>query len=183
MNRQWVVTLQDLPEAGQKWSADVPAALLEDAGHGAVDALTSLDADVHWQAELVHCGDVYRLHGHWQMHMKRHCSRCTDEFIWHQPGTTERCFRLVGSVAANHAPDDATGNGSYDVITPPGSLDLVDVLREDIWLAWKPDVVCSEDCRGLCPHCGCNLNRATCTCAREGGDHPFAALHKLKFNE
>ncbi|MFQ5581461.1 MAG: DUF177 domain-containing protein [Mariprofundaceae bacterium] len=182
MHRQWVVTLQNLPEAGQKWSADMPADLLENTGVGAVDALSGLDADVHWEAELVPNGDMYRLNGCWHMSMKRHCSRCSGDFIWHQDGLTERCFHMVGSSGVQHVSDDEAGDGGYDVIAPPGNLDLVDVLREDVWLAWKPDVICSEDCKGLCPQCGCNLNKVSCACAQEAGDHPFAALRGLKLN-
>ena len=51
---------------------------------------------------------------------------------------------------------------------------LVDVLMVPL----KP--LCQEDCRGLCPICGANLNRETCSCQAEKSDSPFAALAKLK---
>lgn len=43
-------------------------------------------------------------------------------------------------------------------------LDLTEVLREDILLAFPQAWVCRADCRGLCPQCGCNLNRDRCRC-------------------
>jgi uncharacterized protein len=178
LHRQWIVTLQDLPEAGRRWSTEVPAALLKDAGSGEVEALTGLVSDVHWDAELVCKGGVYRLCGHWQTSMLRHCSRCTDEFVWQLDGVMDRSFR-VGGRDGMERPEDLTA-GECDYMAPPGTVNLIDVLREDVWLAWKPDVVCSANCKGLCPQCGCNLNKATCACEQESNDHPFAALRRMK---
>ena len=51
-------------------------------------------------------------------------------------------------------------------------------------------VLCQPDCKGLCPHCGANLNRETCDCAVRAeeervmsDDNPFAALKNLTFDE
>jgi uncharacterized protein len=43
-------------------------------------------------------------------------------------------------------------------------LDLSEVLRQDVLLELPVHVVCREDCRGLCPECGANLNETTCDC-------------------
>lgn len=43
-------------------------------------------------------------------------------------------------------------------------LDLSEVLRQDVMLELPPHVLCKEDCRGLCPECGTNLNEASCDC-------------------
>jgi uncharacterized protein len=43
-------------------------------------------------------------------------------------------------------------------------LDLSEVLRQDVLLELPPHVLCKEDCRGLCPECGTNLNEASCEC-------------------
>ena len=68
------------------------------------------------------------------------------------------------------------------LLAPPGRLNLVDVLREDIWLAWPRDAVCRPDCKGLCPICGANRNQGECRCERGDADHPFAALGRIKFD-
>jgi uncharacterized protein len=44
------------------------------------------------------------------------------------------------------------------------TLDLTDEVRETIILAFPNYPVCQESCRGLCPVCGVNLNRAKCGC-------------------
>ena len=43
-------------------------------------------------------------------------------------------------------------------------LDLTEVLRQDVLLELPAHVLCKEDCRGLCPECGTNLNEASCDC-------------------
>ena len=56
---------------------------------------------------------------------------------------------------------------------------LEDVLREQVLLAMPVKLVCREDCKGLCPHCGTNLNETTCKC-EQPGDPRWAALSELK---
>lgn len=46
-------------------------------------------------------------------------------------------------------------------------LDLAEVLRQDVLLTMPLNVLCRDDCRGLCPMCGQNLNQASCTCQAE----------------
>jgi uncharacterized protein len=40
--------------------------------------------------------------------------------------------------------------------------------------------LCSEDCKGLCPSCGKNLNDGPCNCAEEIIDPRWELLQKLK---
>jgi uncharacterized protein len=57
-------------------------------------------------------------------------------------------------------------------------VDLAPYVHEAIVLSAPMVVVCREDCRGLCPSCGVNLNRETCTC-RPNADPRWDALRKL----
>ena len=40
--------------------------------------------------------------------------------------------------------------------------------------------LCADDCKGLCPVCGKNLNRETCDCNRTWDDPRMAALRELR---
>lgn len=44
------------------------------------------------------------------------------------------------------------------------SLDPTGPIREELIEALAPNPVCSEDCKGLCPGCGANLNTEPCRC-------------------
>jgi uncharacterized protein len=59
-------------------------------------------------------------------------------------------------------------------------LDLSEVLRQDVLLALPMHVLCSEECRGLCPVCGQNLNQGSCSCTPEPDARWAALLDLLK---
>ncbi len=58
-------------------------------------------------------------------------------------------------------------------------IDIADLVRESLILAEPLKSVCSETCRGLCPHCGINLNTAQCDCQGKLIDPRLAVLQKL----
>ncbi|HXH64302.1 MAG TPA: DUF177 domain-containing protein [Mariprofundaceae bacterium] len=173
MRRQWVIVLQDVPETGMHWDGPIPADAMQDPSLGEVAPLASMRSDLDWKGDLARKGDVYRLHGHWHFRVERQCSRCNEPFELEMDGDTDCDFRLGTGVRD----EDASL-----LLPPPGEVNLVDVLREDVWLAWPQDVVCREDCLGLCPVCGCNRNQGGCQCHQMDKGHPFAALGKIKFD-
>ena len=59
-------------------------------------------------------------------------------------------------------------------------VDLTANLREDIILELPQRVLCTKDCKGLCPHCGKDLNKGSCRCKRSEGDLRWHALDGLK---
>ncbi len=61
-------------------------------------------------------------------------------------------------------------------------LDLADAVREQVLLRVPQYVLCREECRGLCPRCGADLNDAPCGCGPEEEDSPWVALKTIKFD-
>lgn len=59
-------------------------------------------------------------------------------------------------------------------------LDLAEVAREQILLNLPEQVLCREDCKGICPTCGTDLNESECRCGEEDIDPRWAALKNLK---
>ncbi len=59
-------------------------------------------------------------------------------------------------------------------------LDLAGPLREQFLLSVPEYPVCREDCRGLCPGCGANLNVEACRCSGESSDPRWAPLRALR---
>src|SRR5688572_28616114 len=59
-------------------------------------------------------------------------------------------------------------------------LDLSDAIREQVVLAVLQYGMCTEDCRGLCPHCGINLNQEQCDCTSSARDPRWSVLRALK---
>ncbi|MFQ5791837.1 MAG: DUF177 domain-containing protein [Acidobacteriota bacterium] len=58
-------------------------------------------------------------------------------------------------------------------------IDLRLLIWEQIYLALPMKPLCKQDCRGLCPHCGTNLNLEACRCVEETADPRLAILKTL----
>jgi uncharacterized protein len=58
-------------------------------------------------------------------------------------------------------------------------IDLNQMIWEQVYLALPMKPLCNEDCRGLCPQCGTNLNLSMCSCERETVDPRLATLKTL----
>lgn len=59
------------------------------------------------------------------------------------------------------------------------SVEVEDILIPELLLQVDRAYLCKEDCKGLCPHCGCDLNETTCSCESKQMDPRFAALAAL----
>ena len=62
------------------------------------------------------------------------------------------------------------------IVIVKNQLDLVETIKEEIIVSLPTQVLCSEDCKGLCPVCGINLNYETCSCEDEKIDPRFEIL-------
>ncbi|MGQ0562116.1 MAG: YceD family protein [Gemmatimonadota bacterium] len=76
-------------------------------------------------------------------------------------------------------PVDAEAEEIYPLPARGQELDLSGALREHLLLAVPEFVECQDACKGLCPHCGVNLNETTCSCERTQTDDRWAALRQL----
>nr|WP_290668275.1 DUF177 domain-containing protein [Ardenticatena sp.] len=65
------------------------------------------------------------------------------------------------------------------LISEKNLLDLTEVVRQLFLLAMPHMPVCTTSCRGLCPHCGQNLNQGQCTCHDDEIDPRWAMLRSL----
>jgi uncharacterized protein len=58
-------------------------------------------------------------------------------------------------------------------------VDLFQILYQQVLLLVPKKHVCSEECQGLCPTCGVNLNTDSCTCTKDLKSSPFDVLKDL----
>ena len=67
-----------------------------------------------------------------------------------------------------------------------GKFDAAGPIEAALVYATPFVILCKEDCKGLCPTCGADLNEGPCACDSSDDidpDNPFAVLKNLKFNE
>jgi uncharacterized protein len=129
----------------------------------------------------------FRLKGHVRATLALTCGRCAEPF--ELPVDTEIDLTYVpqpqaqpsGHVSAK-AVDPEIELSAEDLTTAyyrDHVLDFAEMLREQFYLALPMRPLCREDCKGLCPHCGTNLNIATCDCDVRWQDPRLAGLQSL----
>jgi uncharacterized protein len=106
------------------------------------------------------------------------CSRCAEEFDL----PSHRSFRYVlAPKAMNDKNDLALRAEDLEFSFYQGDeIDLTPLIREQVLLALAERPLCREECRGLCPQCGANLNEGDCRCIVSGLDPRLAVLRNLK---
>ena len=100
---------------------------------------------------------------------KAECNRCLAEI---HEWKTERYEHLL-LLSEDDVPDD-----TYVRVTEE-AIELSELLREDIILNLPTVLLCREDCKGLCPKCGQNLNDGPCGCKEDSVDPRLEILKTL----
>ena len=93
------------------------------------------------------------------------CGRCLEPVPGHLSTHFTILYRPVAKRPAYLEAEDETGLGYYE----SGIIAVGEDVRRYLLLELPLWPVCSQDCLGLCPHCGINMNRESCNCAAEHG--------------
>jgi uncharacterized protein len=96
------------------------------------------------------------------------CSRCLEE--------TD--YVVAGEIKRSIVKDGNDGDDGI-VVVESTVIDLYDVIYNDIVLNLPGQVICDDECKGLCPDCGINLNSGDCKCSQEVIDPRLAKLKNL----
>jgi uncharacterized protein len=104
--------------------------------------------------------------------LKLHCDRCLDVF--------NRDFHFAfEQILVTELNSD---NDEY-IVVEDNRLDLDELCISDILLNLPSKLLCSSDCKGLCPKCGVNLNHQSCLCKKNEVDPRLAVLSQLLVDE
>ncbi len=106
------------------------------------------------------------------------CDRCLSEFNY----PIKHKFDLILKPAAslNIEGEKELGEEDMEVSFYEGEwISFYQILREEVLLSIPYKKLCREDCKGICPICGKDLNKGSCNCRRERKNSPFAILKEL----
>ena len=130
--------------------------------------------------------DVYRLEGRVQATLSLPCARCAEPFDFAVDAPVDLRFVPATAEPGSGSNDDEEDGGREIAPDDPSlmtyeapRIDLVQVVREQCYLAVPMKPLCRPDCQGLCPQCGVNRNVATCTCENRWEDPRLAGLKSL----
>ncbi len=102
------------------------------------------------------------------------CDRCATEVVEKLSIPMEHTFVTELN---NEENDDL-----YQVV-PNRKVDLDALATEDVFLSIPTKVLCKEDCKGICPQCGKNLNEGPCDCTKPVDPRLAGLLSLLEDNE
>ena len=123
-------------------------------------------------------GDAFRVTGRAVARLELDCSRCVEPFD--VPVDARFELRYVPASTNTGADDrEITEDDLTTAFYREGTLDVIEMLREQFQLALPMKPLCAEACRGLCANCGTNLNHASCGCTRAWEDPRLAPLKGL----
>jgi uncharacterized protein len=120
-----------------------------------------------------------RVKGKLATRLETNCARCLDPLTQDLKREFDLLYRPQGADAGRDelSVTDAEAEISY---YEGEGISLDDVVREQILLAVPVKVTCRADCKGLCPHCGKNLNQEICSCAVNEEEPRWAALKEIR---
>jgi uncharacterized protein len=170
------ITLQELELRTVRFDVAIPAGEIEyDQQFSQKSSLVAQGV-----AELVNqtLGEV-RVRGSLSVTIEAACDRCleTTEF------PVAKKFELFYQPASEY-----TGGGEEELEEVESEvayyegdrLDLNEILREVVLLALPMQMVCREDCQGICPSCGKNRNQYLCDCQSEASDDRWHKLREIR---
>ncbi len=102
------------------------------------------------------------------------CDRCLSPF---ERVFAEDCLWIFTQEPELHEQDQ---EDVYPLARGQMEIDIAREVRETLIVILPIKMLCSEECKGLCPRCGANLNFETCTCSFEEIDPRWAKLAKFR---
>ncbi|MBX5436265.1 MAG: DUF177 domain-containing protein [Alicyclobacillaceae bacterium] len=130
-----------------------------------VESLQPVQSDL--TAELA--GHLCQVHGTVHTVVRYLCARCLEAYDAPLTAEFDESFTDI--------PEQATD----EVHPAEGGVAVLDpFVAEAVQLALVYRPLCRDDCRGLCPVCGCNRNQQVCDCELRSLDPRWAALAQLR---
>ena len=135
---------------------------------------------------LKRSGDRVLVNGSIRVALVFYCDRCLEKFTSPQGLDFQLVLEVTGPEGDFSDRQDVEiefDSGQIEVLAFDGhSIDLGELLYQQMILAVPQKNLCRFDCRGICEHCGTNLNSQPCSCSGEVAMSPFAALNQLLKN-
>ena len=149
------------------------------------DVVQRTPAHAQGQADLVEevegqkrVADI-RLRGSLATSIETPCARCVDPVQYDVKSDFDLLYRPIN--ADSHPEEASISEAETEISFYQGEgIELEDVLKEQVLLSLPAKMLCREDCKGLCPQCGKNLNQGSCQCETKISDLRWAALEGIK---
>lgn len=130
-----------------------------------------LTEPVKLTGQIVNIGGSLELEAEGRANLSLTCDRCVESFETEIPFQIQERFKKEDNTGEEENPDITILEGT--------SIDLAELAYDALVLSIPTKVLCKEDCKGICPICGQNLNLGVCDCDDRPTDPRFDVLDKL----
>jgi uncharacterized protein len=147
---------------------------------------TPVDArQVKGNVKITRLGDDLLVQGNVKADVSLVCSRCLESFEVPIESTLEERYQPSVDVFTGRpiVRADVEEDDNAFSISANHEIDLAEPVRQALLVALPIRPLHSEDCAGLCPTCGKNLNEGPCDCEPDTSDNRWAALGQLNLEE
>jgi uncharacterized protein len=137
--------------------------------------------ELEGQVKVTKLGDGVLVQGDVEAKVTLECSRCLETFEVGVDAGLEEQFQPtidVDTGAPIHRADFEQTDGAFE-IDANHMMDLAEPVRQALLVALPMKPLCREDCKGICPQCGVNLNEVDCGHTDESEDNRWAGLREL----
>ncbi|BCR04752.1 hypothetical protein DESUT3_18210 [Desulfuromonas versatilis] len=128
-------------------------------------------------------GGMIEVDGQVQAGVRLGCGRCLQEFDLPLRNEFHLTFVRELPEVAGEAGEDGAELSAEDmglILFEGDELELREAIEEQVLMALPLRPLCSEQCKGLCPQCGIDLNQGQCNCPGQDFNLKFAALRDFK---
>lgn len=134
-----------------------------------------LDDPVHFCGHVTNKGDgLFLVDGNYQTEVELRCSRCLSSFKLPVSGD-------IHALYGAEAKDDYDGEVAVHAFLGD-TIDISELLMDEISFVLPMQPLCREACLGLCPVCGADQNSGACSCTKEKIDPRWEKLAMLKID-
>jgi uncharacterized protein len=177
----FTLKLDEIPEEGLdlKWKEE-RASLLS-----YMENLTKIDFDfespLQSEVKIKKTGRSVLIAGEVQTTLRLQCVRCLKEFSYPLSSIFELTLHPLKE-APSEEETELDSDEMESSFFKGEEIHLSEVACEQVFLEIPYQPICKEDCKGLCPSCGKDLNLSSCECVKEEFSSGFSALQKLKLD-
>ena len=143
-----------------------------------IDERVSLREPVTINGTVRRAGPDVFVDGHIETRVQVECDRCLKPI--ELPVSADFALEYITGAEYEASSAAALSEDEMAVSVFDGeSIDVDEIVKEQILLAVPARTLCREDCKGICPECGIDLNTGQCNCAADEVDPRWAALKNL----
>jgi uncharacterized protein len=184
-----ILNVDALEAANEPFEAELPREFLDGVLRAPPPTEFHAGGASRLRGDATRLGRDVLVRARFQVPLSGQCKRCLNPLRLDEPVELVRTYVPLEQA---HGPVERRGEDSEGSFDPTladeesyagKEIDLAPAIREQILLQIPSSPICRDDCQGLCPRCGKDLNEGDCGCDRTAMDPRWAALKGIQLEK